>query len=152
MSMPSTMATSQPGRPSTSNILMQNRIDAVLWVSLAREYRPSVQAIVDDGVVSMELAFNTEGVMQRLPELRAEFGAAWKSGSAHLQRSSRRMLPWMWEPITSSRPQPVQRSSTRQEDDEAFAFSPRLNANHHLPLGAVSRTPPAWEMTVFRQL
>ncbi|MDJ0314881.1 hypothetical protein [Arthrobacter sp. H35-D1] len=73
--MPSIIATSQPGRPSALNILMQNRIDAVLRVSLAREYRPSVQAIVDDGDVSIELALNTEGVMQRLPELRAEFGA-----------------------------------------------------------------------------
>lgn len=72
--MPSANASTQPTRPSPSNILLQSRVVAVLRAGHAREYAPVVQALVDGGVVSIELTLSTDGVIGELPALRAKFG------------------------------------------------------------------------------
>lgn len=67
-------------RPAPSNILLQTRVVAVLRTQHAREYKPVIQALVDGGVLSIELTLSTEGVINELPRLRAEFGPVVEIG------------------------------------------------------------------------
>lgn len=69
-----------PARPAPSDILLASRVIAVLRAGHAREYAPVIRALVDGGVVSIELTLSTEGVIAELPALRATFGTGVEIG------------------------------------------------------------------------
>lgn len=61
-------------RPGPSAVLAETRVIAVMRARHAREYTPVIQALLDGGVVSVELTLSTPGVLEELPHLRQRFG------------------------------------------------------------------------------
>lgn len=78
--MPSPTHPILPARPAPSAILRRTRVVAVLRAVHASEYRPVIQALVDGGVLSIELTLSTAGVIDELPRLRTEFGRSVEIG------------------------------------------------------------------------
>jgi 2-dehydro-3-deoxyphosphogluconate aldolase/(4S)-4-hydroxy-2-oxoglutarate aldolase len=66
---------SAPVRPHPSQLLLDTRVVAVMRATHAREYAPVIEALVNGGVVSIELTLSTAGVFEEIGDLAARFGA-----------------------------------------------------------------------------
>lgn len=61
-------------RPSPSQILLDTQVIAVLRASHAGAYAPVIEALLEGGVLSVELTLSTPGVFEELPRLQDRFG------------------------------------------------------------------------------
>lgn len=61
-------------RTAPSQILLDTRVIAVMRASHATAYAPVVEALIEGGVLSIELTLSTPGVFQELPRLQERFG------------------------------------------------------------------------------
>ena len=78
--MPSIPLPAVARRPAPSQILLDTRVIAVLRASHAGAYAPVVDALLEGGVVSIELTLSTPGVFEELPRLQERFGAGAEFG------------------------------------------------------------------------
>ncbi|MCQ1950782.1 bifunctional 4-hydroxy-2-oxoglutarate aldolase/2-dehydro-3-deoxy-phosphogluconate aldolase [Arthrobacter sp. zg-Y859] len=67
-------------RIPASSILRGTRTIAVMRASAATDYAPVVEALINGGVLSVELTLSTPGVFEELPLLRKRFGDAVEFG------------------------------------------------------------------------
>ncbi|HEX9227924.1 MAG TPA: bifunctional 4-hydroxy-2-oxoglutarate aldolase/2-dehydro-3-deoxy-phosphogluconate aldolase [Arthrobacter sp.] len=61
-------------RPAPSQILLDTQVIAVLRAHHATAYAPVIEALLDGGVLSIELTLSTPGVFEVLPRLQERFG------------------------------------------------------------------------------
>lgn len=78
--MPSIPLPAVASRPAPSQILLDTRVIAVLRATHACAYAPVVHALLEGGVVSIELTLSTPGVFEELPRLQERFGAGAEFG------------------------------------------------------------------------
>lgn len=78
--MPSVPLPAVASRPAPSQILLETRVIAVLRASHAGAYAPVIDALLEGGVVSVELTLSTPGVFEELPRLQERFGASAELG------------------------------------------------------------------------
>jgi 2-dehydro-3-deoxyphosphogluconate aldolase/(4S)-4-hydroxy-2-oxoglutarate aldolase len=67
-------------RSAPSQILLSTGVVAVLRARDARDYAPVIEALLNGGVLSIELTLSTPGVIDELPHLLSEFGDAAEIG------------------------------------------------------------------------
>ena len=75
MSLSSPPSPAVASRPAPSQILLDTRVIAVLRASHAGACAPVIEALLEGGVLSVELTLSTPGVFEELPRLQERFGA-----------------------------------------------------------------------------
>lgn len=67
-------------RREPSSVLAETQAIAVMRAPHARDYAPVIGALLEGGVVSVELTLSTPGVLEELPRLVARFGDSVELG------------------------------------------------------------------------
>ena len=74
MSLSSPPLPAGANRPAPSQILLDTRVIAVLRATHAGACAPVIEALLEGGVLSVELTLSTPGVFEELPRLQERFG------------------------------------------------------------------------------
>ena len=77
--MPST-GHAPAARDNASAVLRRTRVIAVLRAAHARDYAPVIEALLDGGLLRIELTLSTPGVFDELPRLQNRFADAGEIG------------------------------------------------------------------------